>query len=84
MGAFLQLNAKRHQSCVPPVGASQRPVLARNYPLDIFRNQRQQSLLVATADRSEEVLYGLDVFSILMGMSPFCTDRCARDPIRTS
>src|SRR5450830_7792 len=46
----------------PAVRSSQRPVLARNDPLDVFGDQRQQPLLVATADCSKEVLYGLDVF----------------------
>lgn len=44
-----------------PVGAGQRPVLARNDPLDVFGNQRQQSQSVAAAYRGEEVLHGLDV-----------------------
>jgi hypothetical protein len=36
---------------VPAMRAGQWPVLARNDPLNIFGNQRQQTLLIATADR---------------------------------
>jgi hypothetical protein len=64
------------QSRVPAVRAGQRPVLARNDPLNIFGAQRQQALLIAAADRGEEVLHGLDVllgnhrhFSISVGTS---------------
>lgn len=35
---------------MPAVGASQRPVLARNDPLDVLSDQRQQSFPVAAAD----------------------------------
>src|SRR5450759_1740315 len=49
------------QSRVPAVRAGQRPVLARNDPLNIFGNQRQQTLLVATAHCCKEILHNLDI-----------------------
>src|SRR5450432_3908808 len=49
------------QSRVPAVRAGQRPVLARNDPLNILGNQRQQTLLVATAYCCKEILHNLDI-----------------------
>src|SRR6202790_5205726 len=49
------------QSRVPAVRAGQRPVLARNDPLNIFDNQRQQTLLVAAAQCCKKILHNLDV-----------------------
>ena len=44
---FGRLLKHSRQFRAPAVRAGQRPVLARNDPLDIFGNQRQQSLLIA-------------------------------------
>src|ERR1700676_5125231 len=49
------------QSRVPAVRAGQRPVLARNDPLNIFGRQRQQSLLIAAAERRKKILHDLDI-----------------------
>src|SRR5271156_6904265 len=46
---------------MPAVRAGQWPVLARNDPLKIFGNQRQQSLLIAAAECRKEILHSLDV-----------------------
>jgi hypothetical protein len=46
---FGSLLKQIRQSRVPAVRAGQRPVLARNDPLHIFGNQRQQTLLIAAA-----------------------------------
>ena len=43
------------QSGVPAVRAGQRPVLARNDPLNIFGRQRQQTLLIAAAISPESL-----------------------------
>src|SRR6202451_1997543 len=48
-------------SCVPAVRAGQRPVLARNDPLNIFGRQRQQTLLIAAAKCCKEILHNLDI-----------------------
>src|SRR5690554_4056148 len=79
---FYRLGCRLKQIRQPGVSAarsSQRPVLARDDPLNIFGDQRQQALLVATTDRGEEVLHSLDVvldahsrFSISLGS---CTGR---------
>ena len=44
--------------------AGQRPVLAWNDPLNIFGRQRQQTLLIATAECCKEILHNLDILSI--------------------
>src|SRR5579863_1492067 len=49
------------QSRVPAVRAGQRPVLARNDPLNIFGRQRQQTLLVAEAECRKKILHNLDI-----------------------
>src|SRR6202521_4596410 len=49
------------QSRVPAVRAGQRPVLARNDPLDIFGRQRQQTLLIAAAECRKKILHNLDI-----------------------
>src|SRR6202167_5504898 len=49
------------QSRVPAVRAGQRPVLARNDPLNIFGRQRQQTLLIAAAECREKILHNLDI-----------------------
>jgi hypothetical protein len=41
--------------------SGQRPVLTGDDPLDVFGDQRQQTLSVAAADPGEEVLHDLDV-----------------------
>jgi hypothetical protein len=84
-GRFYRFGCRLEQIRQPGVSVArsgQRPVLARNDPLDIFGDQRQQSLPVAEADRGEEVLHGLDVllnthgnFSISLG-----SDRARSDP----
>src|SRR6202522_2404437 len=51
------------QSRMPAVRAGQRPVLARNDPLNIFGGQRQQTLLIATAHGCKKILHSLDILS---------------------
>src|ERR1700674_3950205 len=46
---------------MPAVRAGQRPVLARNDPLNIFGRQRQQTLLIAAAHCCKEILHNLDI-----------------------
>src|SRR5882724_8958759 len=46
---------------MPAVRAGQRPVLARNDPLNIFGRQRQQILLVAAAECRKKILHNLDI-----------------------
>src|SRR5580692_7761617 len=63
-GRFDRLGCRLKQIRQPGVTAAragQRPVLARNDPLDVFGGQYQQSLPVAATDRGEEVLHGLDI-----------------------
>src|SRR6202046_3693135 len=66
------------QSRVPAVRAGQRPVLARNDPLNIFGRQRQQTLLIAAAECRKKILHNLDIlfdahrslsFSLTSGVS---------------
>jgi hypothetical protein len=85
-GRFYRLGCRLKQIRQPGVSVArsgQRPVLARNDPLDVFGDQRQQSLSVAAADRGEEVLHGLDVFlnthgsfSISLGWDRARSDPC--------
>src|SRR6202167_1857892 len=49
------------QSRVPAVRAGQRPVLARNDPLNIFGRQRQQTVLIAAAECRKKILHNLDI-----------------------
>src|ERR1700735_3344314 len=49
------------QSRVPAARAGQRPVLARNDPLNIFGRQRQQTLLIAAAECRKKILRNLDI-----------------------
>jgi hypothetical protein len=42
---------------VPAVRTGQRPVLARNDPLDVFGEQRQQALLVAADMKDSEIAF---------------------------
>src|SRR5580704_4483103 len=49
------------QSRVPAVRAGQRPVLARNDPLNVFGRQCQQALLIAAAKCRKKILYNLDI-----------------------
>src|SRR5579872_6938100 len=49
------------QSRVSTVRAGQRPVLARNDPLNVFGRQRQQTLLIAAAEGRKEILHNLDI-----------------------
>jgi hypothetical protein len=64
------------------MGACQRPVLARNGPLDVFGGQHQQTLLDAAANSGKEVFHDLDVllgvhssFSLLLGSDRDRSDR---------
>src|SRR6202051_323433 len=50
-----------HQSRVPAVRAGQRPVLARNDPLNIFGSHRKQTLLIAAAECRKKILHNLDI-----------------------
>jgi len=61
--------------------SGQRPVLARDDPLDIFGDQRQHTLPVATADRREEIFHGLGVLLGAQGFSPFPSRQIVLDPI---
>ena len=89
-GRFYRLGCRLKQIRQPGVSvvrSGQRPVLARNDPLDVFGDQRQQSLPVAAADRGEEVLHGLDVllnahrnFSISLGSDRARSDPCVVPP----
>src|ERR1700692_2580887 len=58
---FGRLLKHSRQFRVPSVRAGQRPVLARNDPLNIFGSQRQQTLLIAAAHCREEILHSLDI-----------------------
>src|SRR6202047_4714077 len=49
------------QSRVPAVRTGQRPVLARNDPLNIFGSQRLLSLPITAADCCEEIFHNLDI-----------------------
>src|SRR6202166_2004368 len=46
---------------VPAVRACQRPALARNDPLNIFGNQRQQTLLIVGTHCCKEILHNLNI-----------------------
>src|ERR1700691_4141985 len=58
---FVSLLQHIRQSRVPAVRAGQRPVLARNDPLNIFGRQRQQTLLIAAAECRKKILHNLDI-----------------------
>src|SRR6202040_1803175 len=58
---FVSLLKHIRQSRVPAVRAGQRPVLARNDPLNIFGRQRQQTLLIAAAECRKKILHNLDI-----------------------
>src|SRR6202022_3376816 len=49
------------QSRVPAVRAGQRPVLARNDPLNVLGRQRQQTLLIAAAECCKKIFHNLDI-----------------------
>src|SRR5512132_2401850 len=49
------------QSRVPAVRAGQRPVLARNDPLNVLGRQRQQTLLIAAAECCKKILHNLNI-----------------------
>jgi hypothetical protein len=49
------------QSRVPAVRAGERPVLAWNDPLNIFRNQRKHTLSIAAASCCKEIFHNLNV-----------------------
>ena len=61
---FVSLLQHIRQSRVPAVRAGQRPVLARNDPLNIFGRQRQQTLLIAAAD-GRSLLYTKDTDGVV-------------------
>src|ERR1700678_947202 len=46
---------------MPAVRPGQRPVLARNDPVNIFGNRRKQTLLVAAAHCCKKILHNLDI-----------------------
>jgi hypothetical protein len=54
---FGRLLKYSRQFRVPAVRAGQRPALARNDPLNIFGNQRQQILLIVAAHCCKEILH---------------------------
>src|SRR3546814_124523 len=74
-GSFLEMIL---QPRVPAARAGQRPVLARNDPLDIFVTQRQCTWPVAAAECRKKILHDLD---ILLGAhrNP-CTSSRIRSP----
>src|ERR1700730_15384135 len=49
------------QSRVPAVRARQRPVLARNNPLNVVGRQRQQTLLIAATECCKKVPHNLNI-----------------------
>src|SRR6202451_2517340 len=61
------------QSRVPSVRAGQRPVLARNDPLNIFGRQRQQTLLIAAAECCKKIFHNLDILFDAHRISPSLT-----------
>jgi hypothetical protein len=68
---FGRLLKQIRQSRVPAVRAGQRPVLARNDPLNIFGRQRQQTLLIAAAHCCKKSFTTWTFFSMLIEISPF-------------
>ena len=76
---FGRLLKHSRQFRAPAVRAGQRPVLARNDPLNIFGNQRQQTLLIAAAHCCEEILHNLNIlFDAHRILSVFLTSDCVR------
>src|ERR1700723_1907999 len=68
---------------MPAVRAGQRPVLARNDPLNIFGRQRQQTLLIAAAECCEKILHNLDILfdahrSLSFSFTPSVSDLIGR------
>ena len=59
------------QSRVPAMRTGERPVLAGNDPLNIFRNQRKHMLLIAAAYCCKEIFHNLDILFDLIEISPF-------------
>ncbi len=65
------------------VRSGQRPVLTRNDPLNVFGDQRQQTLLVAAGRVAAKKSFTIwTFFSVLIGISPRPSDRIALDPDR--
>src|SRR5271156_5366076 len=58
---FGRLLKHSRQFRAPAVSACERPALARNDPLNIFGNQRQQILLIVAAYCCKEILHNLDI-----------------------
>jgi transcriptional regulator with XRE-family HTH domain len=58
---FGRLLKHSRQFRVPAVRACERPALARNDPLNIFGNQRQQIVLIVAAYCCKEILHNLDI-----------------------
>ena len=84
-GRFYRLGCRLKQIRQPRVSAArsgQRPVLARNDPLDVFGDQRQRASLSPRPIAAKKSFTVWMFFSMLMRISPFRTDRiCARsDP----
>src|SRR6202167_5057586 len=76
---FGRLLKHSRQFRVPTVRAGQRPVLARNDPLNIFGNQRQQILLIVAAHCCKEILHNLDI--LLSAHKNFSIPRIGSCPI---
>src|ERR1700680_3540562 len=73
-GSFHRVGSLLKQICqsrVPAVRAGQRPVLARNDPLNVFGRQRQQTLPVAAAHCCKKILHNLDILLNAHEISPF-------------
>src|SRR5579863_1673633 len=69
------------QTRVSAVRAGQRPVLARNDPLDIFGRQGQQTFLIAAAECRKKILHDLD---ILFGAHRNLTFSLTSDRVRSN
>src|ERR1035441_2140932 len=68
---FGRLLKHGRQFRMPAVRAGQRPVFARNDPLNIFGRQRQQTLPIAAAHCCKEILHNLDILLSAHEISPF-------------
>src|ERR1700722_18790140 len=77
-GRLLKHSGQFH---LPAVSAGQRPVLARNDPLDIFGDQRQQILLLVAAHGCEEILHNLNILFDTHRISPLSLGRVVSDLI---
>jgi hypothetical protein len=81
-GRFHRLRCRLKQIRQPGVTvarAGQRPVLARNDPLDVFGNQRQQSLLSSRPIAAKKSFTVWTFLSVLIESPPFYSDRIVSD-----